>query len=188
MTKAERYVRRYLAAELAEVLALPIARVQNGLTIYEKTLIYHYTKDGYEKINEWLRSPKKLRMPQCEICMLLKSAVRKLPAARAVVFRTVDLSQSIIDKYSASLNSGSPIVDVAFISTSQSPMIARSRPRYNVKFTLTCFSGRSVEEVSYMGIHSSLNEREVLLLPGSKFRVDSVTKKDSIVLIKLTEL
>jgi hypothetical protein len=43
MTETEQYVRKHLPKELAEVQISAIADVDNGLDIYEKTLIYFYT-------------------------------------------------------------------------------------------------------------------------------------------------
>ena len=45
MTQLEKYVKAHLQSALLEVLENPrILQVDNGLSIYEKALIYHYTK------------------------------------------------------------------------------------------------------------------------------------------------
>ena len=77
MTKTEKYVRNNLTIVLEEVQRTPIAHIENGLTIYEKTLIYHYTKDGYRPINRSLRRSQGRRGTIASD--LLDAALGKLP-------------------------------------------------------------------------------------------------------------
>jgi hypothetical protein len=52
MNKTEKYVKGSLGSSLSEVMQNPdIRSVQNGLSLFEKALIYDYTKDGYKTIN-----------------------------------------------------------------------------------------------------------------------------------------
>jgi hypothetical protein len=185
LTKSERYVRENLATELEEVLASPIAKVANGLTIYEKTLIYHYTKDGYHTINPSLRSSGS---HPSEIVDLLIRALNKLPSHRGEVHRTTQLTQQQIHRYNIAFKNEKPVAEGAFTSASRSPFIGRLMPKFNVKFQMISRRGKWIEEISYMGAHTTSNEREVLFLPESEFRILEVTQRSRYVLIRMEEL
>jgi hypothetical protein len=183
MTKAEKYVKAHLAAELAEVLALPISAVQNGLTVYEKTLIYHYTKDGYAAINAALRKSRKTVLTN-----LLGQALKKLPEYRDQVFRTAYLSSRQLSAYQRAFRDDLPMTERSFLSSSMASGLARQLPPHNVRFQIASRSGRSVETVSHLGIYSISNEEEVLFPPGCQFRVQAVTQMKNYVLIILEEI
>jgi hypothetical protein len=184
LTKAERYVRENLATELGEVLASPIAKVENGLTIFEKTLIYHYTKDGYASVNRELREGSK----HSELSALLERSLKKLPDYVDEVHRTTFLGNTALDRYRSALNTGAPVTELAFISSSRSPKTSRIMPRYNTRFQIASNHGKSIEDISYAGSHTVENEKEVLFCPGSKFEVLQVTTMPNYVLIKMVEL
>jgi hypothetical protein len=185
MTKAERYVRANLIVELEDVQGSPISRADNGLTIYEKTLIYHYTKDGYVRINQGLRSHGQTDL---EVVPLLESALRKLPPYQGIVHRTAVLTRKQLQSYLSSWRAGRVKAVPEFLSSSKSALIPRMRPRFNVKFRIVSRSGRSIEEVSYMGKHTPPNEQEVLFLPGSRFEISDVTDFAGYVLIFMEEV
>jgi len=184
LTRAEKYVRENLAAELEEVQASPIANVENGLTIYEKTLIYHYTKDGYASVNRALREGAK----RSELSVLLERSLKKLPDYVDTVHRTVFLGNTALARYRDALLTGAPVTEVAFISSSRSPKTARIMPRYNTRFQIVSKHGKRIEDISCAGSHTIENEKEVLFCPGSKFEVLQVTTTPNYVLIKMVEL
>lgn len=177
MTKSESYVKKYLAAELAEVEALPIAEVDNGLSVYEKTLIYHYTKDGYVAANAAMRNGK-----PSEFTTLLTRALRKLPRTALQVYRTCVLDASAIARYEKAMRLDRRFRERTFVSTSRSSAIGRSRPKYTVKFQIVCKSGRKIDDMSFVP-----SELEVLLLPGCEFVVEDVTQHAQYTLIRMTE-
>lgn len=185
MTKAERYVRHHLQGELEEVRSSPIADVSNGLSLYEKTLIYHYTKDGYDTINRelWSRQPSQ----RSEVIVLLEKALKKLPNHVDEVHRTITLTRKDIKRYQEAARRGTVVREPGFTSTSKSPHVARLRPKFNVKFQILSKKGKSIEDMSFMGHGDLVNEEEVLFLPNTAFTVLGVTKKDSYLLIKLEE-
>ena len=184
MTKAERYVINHLAAELEEVQASPIANIENGLTLYEKTLIYHYTKDGYASINPGLRDGA----AHSELTVLLERSLKKLPNYENVVHRTAFLGKAALQPYRDAATSGKSIVDPAFISTSHSPKTARLMPRWNTKFRMISRQAKLIEDISYNGSHGVVNEKEVLFCPGTRFEVLQVTTMANYVLIEMVEI
>ena len=126
MTNVEKYVKSQFSDELTEVQNLPIAEVKNGLTVHEKTLIYHYTKDGYRDINRELRfnSGKK----KSEIVLLLEKCLKKLPDHRGLVHRTADASANQIERYRAALRTGEIVRENTFVSTTRSPLVQECCP------------------------------------------------------------
>ena len=185
MTRIEKYVRAYLVDELEEVQNSPIVNVPNGLTVFEKTLVYDYTKNGYENINNELRSGSGSAL---EVIKLLERVLRKLPNHEGVVHRTAHLTQKQLQGYRSAMRSGKLVNEPSFISTSKSPLIARMMPRFNVKFQIISKGGKLIEDMSYMGVHTPPNEEEVLFCPGSKFEILNVTDLGRYVLIKTEEI
>lgn len=52
MNKVKRYVEKYLSKEKHDITYIPVSNSQSGLSLDERTLIYKYTEDGYENVNE----------------------------------------------------------------------------------------------------------------------------------------
>ena len=177
MTRSERYVRLHLVRELDAIRNKGISRLRNGLTIYEKTVIYYYTDSGYDIINSTLRSnPSAIRK---EPASLLLSAVRKVPMYRGVVHRTVTLTDT--DRHK--LVPGALISESTFVSASRSPLIAKLHADFNVRFQIRSKTSRAIESLSCFP-----EEMEVVFLPGTQFKVLSVTERADYVLIKMEEL
>src|SRR5665213_441760 len=110
MTRAEKYVRAYLSSELEEVRNSSIVGIENGLTLYEKTIIYHYTKDGYASVNPALRGGTK----RSELSALLERILKKLPDYVYEVHRTAFLGTSALERYHRALRTGNPVTELAF--------------------------------------------------------------------------
>lgn len=186
MTETEKYVKRYLSKELKQVQGSAFAQVNNGLDIYERTLIYYYTGSGYQAINSNLRRTGGRR--GLKVGALLDKALMKLPSHRGFVHRTARLTKKQIQKYKDSLQRNKPIIEPSFISTSKSTLTARLYPNWNVRFRVISKHGKNIEHISQMGTLSLLNEQEVLIGPRHSFRVLDVTDVGSTVLIILEEL
>jgi hypothetical protein len=186
MNEAEQYVKRYLKKELAEVQASPIATVQNGLSLFEKTLVYYYTRDGYKSINKSLRESGGKRGSKAAV--LLNGVLKKLPDFEGLVHRTAWLTGKQIQKYKNSFLHNSPLTEFTFVSTSRSALAARLYPKWNVRFQVISKYGKSIEDVSQMGIFHPPNEQEVLFGSGHSFIVLDVTDLGSQMLIILEEV
>ena len=174
MTETEKYVRKHLQKELAEVQSSAIAKVQNGLDIYEKVLIYFYTGEGYQSINNEIRNSKKNNLSK--IGSLLNKALDKLPSYTGLVHRTANLTNKEIVIYRKSLLGNIPITESTFVSTSKSPAIARLYPMWNVRFRIISKNGKNIEEISQMGVNNPPNEQEILFGAGHSFQVLNVTE------------
>lgn len=183
MTETEKYVRRYLNKELLAVISSPIALVQNGLDTFEKTLIYHYTNSGYLSINRAYRKKRTLKAGK-----LLQKVLTKLPNYQGQVYRATGLTKKQIILYRNSISKNIPITEPAFISTSISPLTVRLYPRWNVRFHIISKHGKNIEDMSRLGLHEELNEKEVLFPPGCSFRILAVTDSNGKVLILMEEI
>lgn len=97
MIKAEQYAEQYLSREIEEIrrsnrdLELP------ELTVYEKAIIYKYSEDGYEEVNELLRTSK--GQTSSEFSVLLNSSLSKLDNYEGQVFRCADLNALELKRY-----------------------------------------------------------------------------------------
>lgn len=183
MTETERYVRRRLKDALTAVQSSQIAAVQNGLSIYEKALIYHYTWDGYLSINRSLRKSSGNKAAQ-----LLDRAIAKLPNWTGLVYRTAKLTKKQHAAYKRALAKDIPITERSFVSTSRSASLAHGYPHWNTQFRIFLRTGKSVEECSRLGRFSPPNEQEVLSRPGGSFRVLEVNDLGGHTLIIMREV
>jgi hypothetical protein len=95
--KLVKYVSSYLDREFLTVNTGPIADLVSVLSLEERTLIYKYFEDGYEGVNSILR--KSLGKNNTEFGRLLDNTLRKLPDYKGVVYRSVNLTSSEIEKY-----------------------------------------------------------------------------------------
>jgi hypothetical protein len=185
MKKLEEYVSLNLSRELKEVKLRNIANVNNPLSIEECTLIYKYTEDGFEQLNEILRASKGENYT--EFGSLLDKTISKLPNYEDILYRSVNLSQFELQKYLDAANKNSILVEHSFISTSKSRRIAYGFGE-NCQFRILSRSAKDIEEFSKYGSYHPQNEKEVLFRPNCKFKVLGVTKSDSYTLITLEEV
>ena len=58
MNELEEYSKTYLKSEISEIQLSNRNFELNQLSIYEKAIIYKYSKDGFRDINEVLRKSK----------------------------------------------------------------------------------------------------------------------------------
>jgi hypothetical protein len=186
MTETEKYVRRYLKDELSKVKSSPIATLRNGLDIYDKTLIYHYTESGYLPINRSLRrSHGKFGT---KASSLLNGVLDKLPDWRGLAYRNTRLTDKQVKRYRSSLEKGYAITEWSFVSSSRSPGKARYYPNSNTEFQIFSRHGKVVEECSCLGKYTPPNEEEIVFQPGHSFQVLSVNLSGASVLIVVEEL
>lgn len=89
------------------------------MTDYEKTLIYKYTGEGYDSLNEKLREGK-----QDEYEDQLNRFFDKLPNFEGVVYRGINLASKQIATYQSAEKNNSIIVEKAFTSSTASVITA----------------------------------------------------------------
>lgn len=185
MSKLQKYVSVNCPRELNEVRNSAIADVDSKLSIEERTLIYKYTEDGYENLNENLRISEGREIS--EFGRLLKKTIDKLPDYQDLCYRSVNLTPHEFQKYSNAKNNNGILVEHSFISTSKSKAIAYGFGK-NYQFRIFSRTGKLIEEFAKFGKHHPQNEKEVLFKPGTKFSVLEITIVDQSTLITLEEI
>lgn len=144
------------------------------LNRYEKALIYHYSDDGFQHVNERLRDSNGQDLG--EFGNLLKKALKKLPHYVGLVYRNAKLNQTQIRKYEISLKNNSVIAEPTFTSCSRSKLIANEYGG-NVTFRILSTTGKNIEAVAKYGLHGSPNEKEVIFVPNTEFSVLDIERK-----------
>ncbi len=88
------------------------------MSIEERTLIYKYTEDGYESLNEKLRVSEAKELTV--LGKFLVNAIAKLPDYEDITYRAADLTANELKKYLDAQKNNSILVEHSFISTSKS--------------------------------------------------------------------
>jgi len=184
--KVKNFVRKYFYALVNEFNNRDYQDVILNLSVEEKVLIYKYTYDGYESLNEEIRDNKLSDFNE-EYKNLLIKTLDKLPDFIGIVYRNVNLTKNELEVYENSLKNNVPIKEFAFVSTTKSKLIANQFGG-DTFFIIISRSGKSVEEISYFGTGHPLNEKEVLFKCYTKFQVLEVTKLDTKTLIIMEEI
>lgn len=91
MTLAE-YANEYLEKEIRIVERFN--DVYSFLTVHEKAIIYKYTEDGYESLNEQLRISNGSNISEFRVH--LKNALENIPSEYNLAYRGVNLSLILI--------------------------------------------------------------------------------------------
>lgn len=176
------YAKKYLAFELDEIANSPRNDYEE-LSIYEKALIYKYSNDGYEDLNEILRISKG---GINDYGNFLNKCLNKLPNFEGLVYRCVNLTIAELQVYIDAEHNNHPVIEYPFISTSKSELTAHSYGK-NVKFTIYSKTGKEIEKFAKFGLHNPPNEKEVLFKSGRSFNVLEVTKEKGYTLIIMEE-
>lgn len=183
MRELNEYVHARLQDELKKINRLS-TDILPELTVEEKAIIYKYTDDGYESLNEMLRNSKGAKISK--FGEYLSYVLSKLPNYNDVVFRGTKLYPSRLEKYKIAYENQTIIADFAFLSASQKKSIARQFG--TLIFEILSKNGKNIENISKFGLNSGQNEREILFPSGSKFLVRGIEKQDIYTLITLKEL
>lgn len=151
------------------------------LNVHEKTLIYYYSIEGYEQLNEDLREGK---INEYEV--YLNEALDKLPDYKRVVFRGAYLSKSQIDIYKKAFYEGDTVIKQAFVSASQSYLIAQQFSKSSVIFEIESRTGKAIGQLSFY--QDSQNEREILFKSKCEFEVLEIDESQHFTTIFLEEI
>jgi len=179
----EEFVKQRLPDFLQKVEKNKIGEDISELNIYEKTLIYYYSIEGYEQLNEDLRDGK-----DSVYGNYLNQALEKLPNYEEESYRGVSLSPTKIDFYKKVAENDDEIIEPAFFSSSKSMRTAQSYSRGNTVFIIASKTGKEIEQLSFYGSQNPQNEKEVLFKSKSKFKVIRVNDSQNITLISLEEI
>lgn len=183
MQAAKTYVENYLSHEKEAFIRRGIGLEEDGLTIYDKVLIYKYSLDGYEALNEALRESKTHPMAS-----LLNDALKKLPDYRGFVFRGAVLTTLKKQEYKRKLEQKMFLEEAGFLSTSLSRNIANQFNRSDILFKIYSFHGKPIEQYSFHGLSNPFNEREVLFRSNTRFDILDIEKSAGTMLITLEEI
>lgn len=155
-------------------------------------LIFYSSEEGYKQINRLLRGNlKEFEKNLCNNWQTLEpakndyleqarfaaAALNALPNYKLLAFRQTTLSADQIAKYKV----GTILTEQGFTSTSTG-IVESENFQGNVRYTIFSQTGKVIQEYAKYP-----NEKEVLFLPGSKFKVLSVEEKEGKTFIRMVE-
>jgi len=181
VSELQEFVKNRLSSELQELKNKGIGQANSQLNDFEKTLIYYYSLEGYQSINENLREGL-----ISDYESHLNDALAKLPNHEGLVYRGIELSKTQIDYYIDSFESKSTINELAFISCSTSLLIAHNYG--NTTMTIVSKTGKMIENLSFYGLNSGQNEKEVLFQSKTTFKVLDVEQENDYINLILEEI
>jgi hypothetical protein len=117
----EEYVSMYLENELKIIENSDRKNILPELTIYEKAIIYKYSEDGYQDLNEKLRISNGVNIPI--FGKLLSECLGKLPNFVGNVYRSTSLTDEEYNRYLTAYLKDGLIIESFFISASRSRLI-----------------------------------------------------------------
>lgn len=133
------------------------------LHVQETASIIEYTSNSFTVLNGALRSKTAEQIAEHKV--IIESAVdglKKLPPFEGTSYRGTRLPLDMRNR----LQVGDTFEDEAFLSTSSD---ARAAFDGNTTFTIQGKTGRSVESISEFS-----GEKEILFMPGTKFRITKI--------------
>jgi len=182
VSEIKEFVERRFSSALDMVKRKRLNEKSPILDIYEETLIYDYTIEGYEQLNEDLRDEKENKYEK-----YLNLSLDKLPNYKGVVYRGTELSKSQLNRYKQALETEDSIIEKSFTSTSKSILVANQYSCANTIFSIISKTGKDIELYSFYGSLTSQNEKEILFKSKSVFEVLEVYESDQITRITLEE-
>jgi len=183
MKTLKEYVEKRLSSELEIIQRKRSRKPLQELNIYEETLIYYYTIDGYEKLNEDLREGKENSYE-----IFLNAALDKLSDYVGIVYRGIELTKNQIESLKIAEIENKEITEQAFVSSSKSLLIAKQYSRANTEVSIISKTGKEIEKYSFYGVDNPQNEQEVLFKSKTKFSVLGVDESEDITKIVLEEI
>lgn len=177
------YVKNNLARELEEINNSNRKSYYDELDEFEKAIIYYYTEDGYESLNETLRNGGKIT----ELGKHLNYSLSKLPNYKLLCYRTIKCSKTKLKKYYDAFTNDLTVIENSFLSCSKSKSLSlyfSESPLFIIKSK----RGKEIEKIAKFGIDSGQNEKEVLFKSNSKFKVLDIKEENKKIVITLEEI
>ena len=181
----EKYSKQNLLREIRAIKNSDRNTEVPELTIYEKSIVYKYSEDGYETVNEILRDSK--GKENTEFGKLLNIVLDKLPSFDGLVYRSANLTTLELQRYSEALKTKDSLKEYSFISTSKSRLTAMAF-NGNVLFRMYSRSGKEIEKIAKFGPSDPPNEKEVLFKFNRKFKVLEIKEETNYSLITMEEI
>lgn len=178
-------VRKYAGGlPTGELSAINAGQRRNGLpelTAEEAAAIKAYTGSTYRALNNALRSGRYASDQALQAYVdAAQHGLAKMPKYQGLSSRGMTFGQEELKKVLATYQKGTVIEDSAFVSTSYGERAAFSG---NVYMRVNGKTGVNVSQYSYYK-----GEREVLFMPGTRFRVDDVKNEGGKYIITVTEI
>ncbi len=155
----------------SQVDRINIAQHRQGLeyvTVEEATAIRWYTGNLYEELNSALRGGDYASNYHLQAYVeAAQSGLRKMPKYDGLSTRRMPAYDAKLDNILATYQEGAIVEEAAFVSSSKGEKAA-----FGGNITMK-INGKSGVYVDSFSINSG--EKEVLFMPGVKFKVDSVT-------------
>lgn len=177
----QEYVKHNLIKQLQEIKSSKQHITIEELNEFEKSIIYYYSEDGFESLNEKLRDGEKIP----ELGKHLNNCLSKLPDYKLLCYRAIHCSNYELKRYYDAFVNNSIIVEKSFLSCSKSRLIALSFSNTPL-FIIKSKKGKEIEKIAKFGIESGQNEKEILFMSGSKFRVLNFEEDDKDKTIRIT--
>ena len=181
----EKHARVHLNREINEIETSNRKLELPELSVYEKAIIYKYSNDGYDSVNEKLRISE--GKETIELGKLLRRVINKLPSYVGLVYRGANLTSIEIRRYEKALKLNNGIKEFSFLSCTHSRLIAMAF-RGNVFFRIFSKTGKSVDKVTKFGFHGNSNEKEVIIVPNRNFNVLEVVYASDYTTITMEEI
>jgi len=120
----EEYATTYLEREIKIIQTSHRKDVLTQLNVFEKAIIYKYTEDGFDDLNETLRISKGEKITL--FGTLLAECLDKLPDFDEIAYRGINLTSIEFQKYLNAFENGESITEHFFISSSSSIYVGNS--------------------------------------------------------------
>ena len=179
----EKYVKNNLSQELSEIKNSNRNNYNNELNEFEKAVIYHYTEDGYESLNEALRNGNQIS----DFGQYLNYSLNKLPDYKLLCYRTIRCNKNQLKKYYDAFKNNTTIIEKSFLSCSKSRVLSlyfSESPLFIIKSK----KGKDIEKIAKFGIDTGQNEKEILFRSNSRFKVLDIIEENSKIVITLEEV
>ena len=178
MNSTETFVKQRLPNFLREVERKEIGKDVEELNIYEKTLIYYYSVEGYDQLNEDLRDGK-----DNEYAEHLNRALEKLPDYQGIVFRGSPLEVWDIGVYRKAYSDDTEVTELAFMSCSISMPVAQQFSKGSTIFRIISKTGKAIGQLSFY-----TSEKEILFSSNCTFKVLDIDDSGNLTIITLREI
>ncbi len=181
----KKQLKSLLADYLKQVLSKPFS-ASEILDTYEIAVIYAYSEDRYEALNERLR--KNLGQLDTDFGQELIRILEKLPNFEGVVYRGTSFNKQVLNDYLNAFDNDKILTEFALTSASKFESEAKkfmrsSKDAYQVLFKIISKEGKDITPYS-----KYQNEREILFKPNTQFEILSVDNSNDYVTITLNEI
>jgi len=185
LSEIEIYAKDNLASQILVIEGTNRKKECPQLNTYHKAVIYKYSNDGFKDVNEELR--KSYGKAFSDLAKHLNNVLIQLPDYDGLVYRKVHLTKQELTKYRNAFKNDKPLKEFTFTSTTKSRLIAMNFVGTtafipNCLFRIQTKTGKEIDKIA------KFDEREVMLLPNTRFSILEVRKEIDYTLITMEEI